>query len=161
MYDDNETDQQTQWKESRAFFMTPQTVVNGMNDGAIDPGEICLVIFGGSSFLIMVRLPAVSADSTRRFLDEAHRGTGEYSYAQLMHQLTQRGSRFRVLAMTATPGNTVSAVQAVVDALHIECLEIRGEDHPDVAPYTNVKVSFTRRARVLRCPGAETGYDAC
>lgn len=46
---------------------------------------------------------------------------------------------FRVLALTATPGNTVEKVQGVVDGLHISRIEIREAESPEVTQYTNEK----------------------
>ena len=47
---------------------------------------------------------------------------------------------FRVLALTATPGRTPEAVQAIVDALHISRIEIRDEQSLDIRRYINEKV---------------------
>lgn len=50
-----------------------------------------------------------------------------------------KNSHFRVLALTATPGNKPKAVQAIVDSLHISHLEIRDEQSLDLAPYLHKK----------------------
>ena len=47
---------------------------------------------------------------------------------------------FRVLALTATPGNNTEAVQAVVDSLHISRIEIRDENSLDIRQYVHKKV---------------------
>jgi fanconi anemia group M protein len=44
---------------------------------------------------------------------------------------------FRVLALSASPGRNVKAVQNVIDNLLINHLEIRTETDPDVAQYTH------------------------
>ena len=47
---------------------------------------------------------------------------------------------FRVLALTATPGSTPEAVQAVVDSLHISRIELRDEQSIDIRNYIKEKV---------------------
>jgi ATP-dependent DNA helicase MPH1 len=54
--------------------------------------------------------------------------------------ITAQNPYFRVLALTATPGNDVVKVQAVVDALHISRIEIREAEAPDISKYMNEKV---------------------
>ena len=71
--------------------------------------------------------------------DEAHKGTGNHAYAQVIRYMMTKTPHFRVLALTATPGSKPQAVQAVVDALHISHIEIRDEESPDVARYLRKK----------------------
>jgi ATP-dependent DNA helicase MPH1 len=52
-----------------------------------------------------------------------------------------KNPHFRVLALTATPGSTPDAVQAIVDALHISRIEIRDEGSLDLKEYVFKKVS--------------------
>ena len=72
--------------------------------------------------------------------DEAHRGTGDYAYAQVVRYMMAHNPHFRVLALTATPGSTPEAVQTVVDSLHISHIEIRDENSFDIRPYKQKKV---------------------
>jgi ATP-dependent DNA helicase MPH1 len=51
-----------------------------------------------------------------------------------------KNPHFRVLALTATPGGSPEAVQAIVDALHISRIEIRDEQSLDIRNYINEKV---------------------
>jgi ATP-dependent DNA helicase MPH1 len=51
-----------------------------------------------------------------------------------------KNPHFRILALTATPGGTPEAVQALVDSLHISRIEIRNEDSLDLKPYLHKKV---------------------
>ena len=74
-------------------------------------------------------------------VDEAHRATGDYAYTRVIRYLTKKDAHFRVLALTATPGSTLKAVQAVVDSLLISHIEIRDEDSPDLKAYTFKRVS--------------------
>lgn len=73
--------------------------------------------------------------------DEAHRGTGDYAYCQVMRYLMAKNPHFRVLALTATPGNSPEAVQRIVDSLHISQIEIRNEQSFDLQRYLFKKVS--------------------
>jgi len=52
-----------------------------------------------------------------------------------------KNPHFRVLALTATPGNKGEAVQLLVDGLHISRIEIRDEQSLDLKPYIHKKVS--------------------
>lgn len=55
--------------------------------------------------------------------NQAHHASalnGDHAYAGIARQLRERGHRFRLLALSATPGATLGAVQRVVDALRIE-----------------------------------------
>jgi ATP-dependent DNA helicase MPH1 len=71
--------------------------------------------------------------------DEAHKGTGDYAYAQVIRYLMAKNPHFRVLALTATPGSKPEAVQDIVDSLHISHIEIRDEQSLDLAPYLHKK----------------------
>ena len=103
------------WPVSRVIFCTPQTFVNDLNADRIgDPRKIvCIVI------------------------DEAHRATGEYAYCQAIRILTTQKShhRFRILALSATPGKDLSSVQTVIENLLISNMEVRHPDDPDVKRY--------------------------
>ena len=76
-------------------------------------------------------------------LDEAHKGTGDYAYAQVVRYMMAKNPHFRVLALTATPGNTPEAVQSIVDSLHISHIEIRNEQSQDLRRYIHEKVFFS------------------
>lgn len=87
-------------------------------------------------------------------LDEAHKGAGEYSYAKVVRFLMAKNPHFRVLALTATPGRTPEAVQAIVDSLHISRIELRDEQSLDIRGYINEKVW---RVLLIR-DSSETGH---
>ncbi|TKA83789.1 hypothetical protein B0A55_00054 [Friedmanniomyces simplex] len=105
-----------EWLEKRVFFMTPQTVINDLKTGICDPKKVVLVV-----------------------VDEAHKATGAYAYTEVIAFLRRFNSSFRVLALTATPGSTVEAVQAVIDHLGIARVELRTEQSLDIRPYTHEK----------------------
>ena len=72
--------------------------------------------------------------------DEAHKGKGNYAYAQIIRELMHKNPHFRVLALTATPGSKPDDVQELCDALHISHIEIRDEFSPDLKQYLFDKV---------------------
>ena len=98
----------------RVFFMTPQTLMNDLGNGNCDPKKIVLLV-----------------------VDEAHRATGNYSYVAIVKLLRRFSKSFRVLALTATPGASVEAVQAVIDGLDISRVEIRTESSLDIRQYVH------------------------
>ncbi|KLT45812.1 P-loop containing nucleoside triphosphate hydrolase protein [Cutaneotrichosporon oleaginosum] len=104
------------WDERRVFYCTPQTLDNDLQRGAVDPRDIVLAVF-----------------------DEAHKASGSYAYTTILALITAQNPYFRVLALTATPGNDVPRVQGVVDALHISRIEIREAESPEVRQYMNDK----------------------
>ena len=103
-----------EWSSKRVFFMTPQTFINDLKLGTCDPKKIvCLVV------------------------DEAHRATGSYSYVEVVKFIRRFNSSLRVLALTATPGASVEAVQEVIDGLDIARVEIRTEESLDIRRYVH------------------------
>ncbi|CAA7264708.1 unnamed protein product [Cyclocybe aegerita] len=105
------------WEEKRVFFMTPQTLYNDLLKETCDIRDIVLLV-----------------------VDEAHRATGDYSYNLIVRLLMAKNPHFRVLALTATPGNNVDSVQLLIDGLHISRIEIRNEESLDLKPYIHKKV---------------------
>ena len=75
-------------------------------------------------------------------IDEAHKGRGNYAYAQIIRELMHKNPHFRVLALTATPGSKPEDVQELCDALHISHIEIRDEFSSDLKQYIFQKVCF-------------------
>ncbi|QGA20831.1 hypothetical protein EYB26_008541 [Talaromyces marneffei] len=121
-----------EWQTKRVFFMTPQTLINDLKTGIADPKRIVLLV-----------------------VDEAHRATGGYAYVEVVKFLRRFNQSFRVLALTATPGSTVEAVQAVIDGLDIARVEIRTEQSLDIRQYVharNVDVqTFTNSEEMSLC----------
>ena len=109
------------WSSHRAVFATPQTFDNDLKCGVLDPKSVvCLVV------------------------DEAHRATGSFAYVTAVKYLHEAGVRFRLVALTATPGATRDAIQKVVTALHIGAVEWRAEDDPEVLPFTHARTVDVR-----------------
>lgn len=103
-----------EWQTKRVFFMTPQTFSNDLRTGIADPKRIVLVV-----------------------VDEAHKATGNYAYVDVVRFLRRFNESFRVLALTATPGATVEAVQKVIDGLGIARVEIRTEESLDIRAFVH------------------------
>jgi ATP-dependent DNA helicase MPH1 len=114
----------TAYEERRVFYMTPQTLSNDLKSGLCEPKSIvCLVI------------------------DEAHRGTGNYAYGECVALIRQKNPSLRILALSATPGASVDAVQNVINALCIARVEIRIETSLDLRAYIH-----KRRTDVITLP---------
>ncbi|XP_046931618.1 Fanconi anemia group M protein [Lynx rufus] len=115
------------WRSKRVLFLTPQVMVNDLSRGACPAAEIkCLVI------------------------DEAHKALGNYAYCQVVRELVKYTDHFRILALSATPGSDIKAVQQVITNLRIGQIELRSEDSPDILPY-----SHERRVEKLVVPLGE------
>ena len=109
-----------EWNEKRVFFMTPQTIINDLKTGICDPKKIVLLV-----------------------VDEAHRATGGYAYVEVVKFLRRFNQSFRILALTATPGSNVEAVQQVIDGLDIARVEIRTENSLDIRQYVHTRNTET------------------
>ncbi|KFY51622.1 hypothetical protein V497_08980 [Pseudogymnoascus sp. VKM F-4516 (FW-969)] len=103
-----------EWTSKRVFFMTPQTLENDLRTGLADPKKIVLLV-----------------------VDEAHRATGNYSYVKVIEFMRRFTKSFRILALTATPGSSVEAVQEVINGLEISKVEIRTEESIDIQQYVH------------------------
>jgi len=120
--------------EKHIFFMTPQTLMNDLKTGNCNPTDITLLVVG-KSYVHGFTQPLYHI-----ILDEAHKATGDYAYAQIVRYLMATNGHFRILALTATPGAKPEAVQAIVDSLHISHIEIRDENSHDLRQYILPKV---------------------
>lgn len=78
------------WKNKRIFFLTPQVLMNDLSRGTCPVKVIKLIV-----------------------IDEAHKALGNHSLCQVMKQMKQQCYNFRVLALSATPGSDISAIQQV------------------------------------------------
>ncbi|KTG03591.1 hypothetical protein cypCar_00042461 [Cyprinus carpio] len=102
------------WRSKRVFFLTPQVMVNDLSRNSCPAAHVrCVVI------------------------DEAHKATGNHAYCQVIRELSNQTKQFRVLALSATPGGDVKAVQQVISNLLISHIELRSEDSPDVQTHVH------------------------
>ncbi len=100
------------WKSSQIIVSTPQGLENDIINKRINLTETSLLI-----------------------VDEAHHATGEYSYVWIADQYEKRSKYARILALTASPGSDMEKIREVCTNLHIEKVEVRTEQDPDVKPY--------------------------
>ncbi|KAJ2962042.1 hypothetical protein NQZ79_g2805 [Umbelopsis isabellina] len=104
------------WNTKRMFFVTPQILQNDITEGVFPVEKlVCLVV------------------------DEAHKATGGYAYAVAVRKLKHRHKEFRILALTATPGTSLQAVQKIVDNLLITNIQVRTEDSLDIQEFSHGK----------------------
>jgi len=100
------------WKTAKIIFSTPQGLENDTISGRINLQEVSLL-----------------------GIDEAHRAVGDYAYVFVAQQY-QKLARFpRILALTASPGSDLEKISEICKNLHIEDIEIRTDESPDVKPY--------------------------
>ncbi|MFT4343988.1 MAG: DEAD/DEAH box helicase [Candidatus Woesearchaeota archaeon] len=101
-----------QWQEGTIFFSTPQGFENDLVSNRITLKDVSLIGF-----------------------DEAHKAVGEYSYVWLAKRYMQTARYPRILGMTASPGSELEKIHEVCQNLHIEDVEVRNDQDPDVKPY--------------------------
>ncbi|XP_061077667.1 Fanconi anemia group M protein isoform X2 [Conger conger] len=102
------------WKSRRVFFLTPQVMVNDLSRETCPASQVkCVVI------------------------DEAHKALGNHAYCQVIRELGNKAQQFRILALSATPGGDVTAVQNVISNLLIAHIELRSEESPDIQAHSH------------------------
>jgi len=104
------------WREVGAFFATPQVVENDIISDRIDLEDFSLVVF-----------------------DECHKASGEYPYSFIAESYIKQREDGHILGLTASPGGNMEAIEKVVENLHIDDVEVRTEEDPDVKPYVKKK----------------------
>ena len=100
------------WKTASIIVATPQTVENDIIRGDVDLKDVVLLV-----------------------VDEAHRAVGNYPYVFIADRYVAEANNPLILALTASPGGSVEKIQEVMRNLHINHVEIRTPDDPDVKPY--------------------------
>ncbi|XP_076177426.1 FA complementation group M isoform X1 [Ptiloglossa arizonensis] len=102
------------WSKKRVVFATPQVFHNDLEKNIVPDDLVkCVVV------------------------DEAHKALGKHSYCECIRILSERNQNFRVLALSATPGNKIDNVHEVLQNLHIAHMELRDETSSDIIPYIN------------------------
>ena len=76
------------WETKRAFFCTPQTVKNDLEEKRVDPQHIVCIV-----------------------LDEAHKASGDYAYCKVVKQLEEAGAKFRILGLSGTSNGRLGVVR--------------------------------------------------
>lgn len=100
------------WADARIILSTPQALENDLLTRRILLSDVALLV-----------------------IDEAHRATGDYAYVFVAQQYATYSTCQRVLALTASPGSDEATIDEVIKNLHIEHIEVRTPDDPDVKEY--------------------------
>lgn len=110
------------YKNGVFLFATPQTIENDVLNGIFPISEISLLV-----------------------VDEAHRTVGEYSYVFLAKEFYKKAKFPRVLALTASPGDSIETIKEVCENLKIENIEVKTTEDPDVKQYVQeLKIEWTK-----------------
>jgi len=109
------------YKEKKIFFLTPQTLKNDLNMFLIEKEKISLLIF-----------------------DEAHKAQKNYSYSLIVNKLYENNNvQFRIIALSASPGNSNQKIEDLINNLHIKKIEFRTEKNSDIKNYIfNKKITI-------------------
>ncbi|XP_041350852.1 LOW QUALITY PROTEIN: Fanconi anemia group M protein-like [Gigantopelta aegis] len=110
----NPTERQKAWHSKRVFFLTPQVLTNDLTRGTCPAEGIKCLVF-----------------------DEAHKALGNHAYCQVVRETIKYTKDVRILALSATPGSDIKAVQQVVTNLLISHIEMRTEECIDIKSYTH------------------------
>ncbi len=100
------------WEKSKIIFSTPQGFENDLLGRKISLRDVSLVGF-----------------------DECHRATGSYSYVWIAKKYSQEASHQLIIGLSASPGSNAEKIKEVCQNLHIEQIEMRSYDDPDVKAY--------------------------
>jgi ERCC4-related helicase len=113
------------WAKKRVFFCTPHVVASDLADGKCPGKDIVLVV-----------------------IDEAHKATKNYHFCTMIRYLSQMSNHYRVLALSATPGSNLGAVQDVITNLQIAFVEVRDENDADVRKYLQDKSIHVNKVKL-------------
>lgn len=94
-------------------------------------------------------LPLIDCNSAPNSLSlsQAHKAKGKFSYCEVIKAIHAVHKKFRVVALSATPGKTNDVIE-IVQNLLISKIEIRSESSPDVAKYTFKKEIVREKVRL-------------
>ena len=68
-------------------------------------------------------------------VDECHKAQKQYAYVVVVQRLMQIHHHFRVLGLSATPGQDIESIQSVINNLDINTICLRTREDPDVRKY--------------------------
>ncbi len=100
------------WLEHDVIISTPQGLENDLIRRNIDFKDVSLLVF-----------------------DEAHRATGDYSYVFIASKYVEQTNHERILALTASPGNTKEKILEVCKNLYVEDVQYKSYEDEEVQPY--------------------------
>lgn len=78
------------WLDKRVFFVTPQVLQNDLD-----------------------KCPELASLIKLIVVDEAHKAKGNYAYCEVIKKIKSQAKYFRVLALSATPGNSINDIGEV------------------------------------------------
>lgn len=113
------TERAEKYSKKRIFFQTPQTLQHDLERGVVDVMSVVLVIYGR----LMIKQ------------DEAHKASGEYAYCKISKILESNKAVYRSIALSATPGNNMKAIQSVISNLSISKVEARADSDPELTKF--------------------------
>jgi len=79
------------WKTHSFFFATPQTVLRDLENGVVPVDKVTCVI-----------------------LDEAHKATGDFAYVRVIRIIDESKARYRIVGLSATPGQNRDKVNEII-----------------------------------------------
>jgi Fanconi anemia group M protein len=100
------------YKKTQIIFSTPQVIENDIISSRLKLKNISLL-----------------------GVDEAHRAVGDYAYVFVAQQYQKKADFPKIIALTASPGSDLEKIKEVCKNLHIEAVEARTPDDPDVKAY--------------------------
>ncbi|HIH25966.1 DEAD/DEAH box helicase family protein [Candidatus Woesearchaeota archaeon] len=103
------------YEDSQIIIATPQTVQKDIENNRIDLDKIGLLV-----------------------IDEAHRSRQKFANTIVSKNLSEKGTS-RILALTASPGNTKAKIDEICENLGITAVEIRSESDEDVKEHVQKK----------------------
>ena len=76
--------------------------------------------------------------------DEAHKAQKNYSYSLIVNKLYENNNvQFRIIALSASPGNSNQKIEDLINNLHIKKIEFRTEKNSDIKNYIfNKKITI-------------------
>jgi len=102
------------WQKGRIMVSTPQVIENDLLSRRVDLKDVSLIIF-----------------------DEAHRAVGNYAYVYIADRYFREALSPLVLGITASPGSQSEKIAEICTNLHIERIQTRTENDPDVSAFVH------------------------
>lgn len=88
----------------------------------------------------MLRKLSCSSSVTSRLIqDEAHKAVGNYAYANIARFMDKQQFGFRIIGLSATPGNDHVKIQEVLSNLLISSMIRKSDEDEDVKKYIKNK----------------------
>src|SRR3989344_4830133 len=104
------------FSENKIIIATPQTIESDLLNNRINLNDFSVLI-----------------------IDEAHRSRMKYANTMVAKKYIETAENPRILALTASPGNTKEKINEICSNLFIEEVEIRTDEDDDVKPYMQKK----------------------